>query len=221
MPVVAQKQTAAPERTEEGTHFALPVIVRADTTGSLEAVTHEASRLGDEYSSVRIVQSGVGNVSEGDVKSAIAGEVPAVIMGFNVGIDGIAETLARQANVPIETFDIIYKLTERLEELLSTRRPKRTVEETTGRAKILKQFSSRKELHVVGGAVAEGYISRGASVRVVRRGTAIGVGKIQNLQSHKQNVDRVEAKSEFGTQIEAEFEIAAGDTIECFVTKEV
>ena len=115
-------------------------------------------------------------------------------------------------------FDIIYKLTEQIEELLQTERPKRTVEEITGRAKVLKQFSSRKDEHVVGGSVTEGYVARGSSVRVFRRKTVIGVGKIKNLQSHKQNVERVEMGSEFGTQIESNFEIAQGDALECFTT---
>lgn len=209
------------ETDEKSEHFYLPVIMRADTTGSLEAIEHEAARLGDEHSSVRIVLSGIGNVSENDIKSSLAGDVPAAIIGFNVKVDAIAEAMARKNNIPIETFEIIYKLTERLEELLRASRPKRTVEEVTGRAKILKQFSSRKDAHVVGGSVAEGYLARGASVHVLRRNTLIGVGKVKNLQAHKQNVDRVEAKSEFGAQIEAPFEITSGDVIEPFIKKEL
>ena len=92
------------------------------------------------------------------------------------------------------------------------------MEEVVGKAKVLKQFSTRKNEHVVGGMLLDGYLARGASVRVSRRGTVIGVGKIKNMQSHKQNVDRVETGSEFGTQIEAVFEIAQGDTLECFTT---
>ena len=92
------------------------------------------------------------------------------------------------------------------------------MEEVGGKAKVLKQFSSRKNEHVVGGSVVEGYLAKGASVRVTRRSTVIGVGKIKNMQSHKQNVDRVETGSEFGTQIEAVFEITQGDTLECFTT---
>ena len=73
-------------------------------------------------------------------------------------------------------------------------------------------------MHVVGGKVDEGYLARGASVRVTRRNTVIGIGKIKNMQSHKQDVERVEAGSEFGTQIESPFEIAQGDLLECFTT---
>ncbi len=206
------------EKEEGGSSFSMPLIIRADAHGSLEAIEHEVAKLGDEHARVVIVQSGVGNVSENDVKAALAGAIAASIIGFNVGVDPIAETLARERGVHIETFDIIYKLTEKLEELLRVAAPKRAVEEILGRAKVLKQFSNRKEEHVVGGKVSEGYLAKHASVRVVRRGTVIGAGKIQNIQTNKQNVDRVENESEFGAQITAPFEIAQGDTLECFTT---
>ncbi len=199
-------------------HFVLPLIVRADAAGSLEAIEHEIVKLGDEHSSVRIVLSGIGNIAEGDVKAALAGSVQAVVIGFNVKVDPIAEDYARQHAIRIETFDIIYKLTERIEELLHEMRPKRAVEETLGRAKVLKQFSSRKDMHVVGGSIFEGYLARGASVRVLRRGALVGTGKIKNLQSHKADVERVETGSEFGALIVSPFEVTQGDTLECFTT---
>ena len=203
---------------DETERFALPVIVRADTSGSLEAIEHEISRIGDERSLVTIVQSGIGSLGENDVKTALAGSVPGVVIGFNVAVDPIAEEYARQHGIRIELFDIIYKLTERLEELLGAGRPKRAVEEVLGRAKVLKQFSSRKDMRVVGGAVTEGHMARGAQARVVRRGIVIGVGKIRNIQANKADVDRVPEGSEFGAQIASSFEIAPGDTLECFTT---
>jgi len=216
-PLVAPTKAAA--STEgEAEHFHLPLIVRADASGSLEAILHEAVKLGDEHSSVRIVQSGIGTISEGDVKTALAGSVPAAVIGFNVAVDPIAQEYARQHNIRIELFNIIYKLTERLEEILKEARPRRAVETIVGRAKILKQFSSRKDEHVVGGSVAEGYIAKGGAVRVVRRNTVIGVGKVRNIQSHKQDVSRVEEGSEFGAQIESDFQIMQGDVLECFTT---
>ena len=216
----SQPKKAAQVRTEESAEkFYLPVVMRADTTGSLEAILQETARLGDEFSKVNVVQSGIGAVSEGDVKTAIAGSVPGVVIAFNVGTDTMAETLARQNGIRIETFDIIYKLTETLEELLQSARPKRQVEETLGSAKVLKQFSSRKTEHVVGGKVQSGYLAVKGRVRVVRRGTLVGTGKITNIQTNKQNADRVSEGAEFGAQVEAPFEIAQGDTLECYLTK--
>ena len=208
-------QTKSEGETEP---FVMPVIVRADTAGSLEAIAHELTRLKDEHSSVRIVQSGLGTISEGDVKAALTGTLPATVIGFNVSADPVAEDYARQHGVHIETFDIIYKLTERVEELRESSRPRRAVEEVVGRAKVLKQFSTRKDSHVIGGSVSEGYLARGASVRVLRRNTVVGVGKVKNLQSHKADVARVETGSEFGAQVESPFEIAQGDALECFTS---
>ncbi len=217
------KVMSSKEREDRGLPtgpFMVPVIVRADTSGSLEAIILEASKLGDEHAKVELIQSGIGNVSEGDVKTAIASPVPAAIIGFSVGIDSVAEDTARQHGIKIELFDIIYKLTERLQELLKETAPKRTVEEVMGRAKILKQFSSRKDEHVVGGKVLDGYLSKGGHVRVSRRLVVVGMGKIRNIQASKQNVDRVEEGSEFGAQVIADFEVAEGDVLE-YVVKSI
>lgn len=200
--------------------FYLPLIVRADTTGSLEAIISETMKLGDEHKRITIVYSGIGNITEGDIKTALAGMHKGVVIGFNVGTERLAEALARQNGVQCENFNIIYKLTERLEEVLKESAPKRTIEEVKGRAKILKQFSHQKELTTVGGKVAEGFIEKKGRVRISRRNTVIGSGKIVSVQTNKQNVDRVENEQEFGMQIEAPFEVAQGDVIEYFVTTE-
>ena len=105
-----------------------------------------------------------------------------------------------------------------MEELLTSGRPKHAVEEVLGRAKLLKQFSTRKDMHVVGGKVQEGNMVRGAQVRVHRRTAVIGVGKIKNMQANKADVDRVPEGNEFGAQIESNFEMAPGDMLECFST---
>ena len=217
-PLAGASQAAAQSAPEGEGPFLMPVIVRADTSGSLEAIAQETAALGDEYARINIVQTGLGAVSENDVKAALGSDVPAVVIGFNVGIDSIAFTLALQHGIQIETFDIIYKLTERLAERLSAAAPKRTVLETTGRARVLQHFSSRKDAQVVGGKVLEGSLVRGGSVRIMRRNAEVGTGKIKNIQSNKQDVDRIETDREFGAQIATSCDIAQGDTLEGFVT---
>ncbi len=207
------------DNTDESGPFMMPVIIRADVSGSLEAIAHELTKTGDEHKRIDIVQTGIGTISENDVKTALAGTTPGVVLGFNVTVDPIAEALARERGIRVETFDIIYKLTERLQELLETTAPKRLVEEVVGRAKVLKHFSSRKDEQVIGARVLEGYLARKGRVRVMRREVRLGDGKIKNIQSNKQDVDRIEMDREFGAQIEAPFEIAAGDTLECFITE--
>ncbi len=202
--------------------FYLPVIIRADVTGSLEGIVHELAKIGDEYMGVRVIVSGIGAISENDVKAAIASHgTPAAVIGFDVPIDPLAQESARQHGVAIETFNIIYKLAERVEELMKAAAPKRTVEEKIGRAKILAQFSSRRESRVIGGSVLDGRMEKGAAVRILRRQENVGLGKIAGLQSHKQTVDRVETGGEFGAEITSEHEILQGDVIECFRTTTV
>jgi translation initiation factor IF-2 len=203
--------------SEEDGVFTLPLVIRTDSIGSLEAIEHELPALNDLRSRVHIVQSGIGAISEGDIKAALAGSTQGIVVAFNVGIEHIAEALARQHGVRIEQFDIIYKLTERLQDLLHELRPARTIEQTIGRARVLKQFSKSKGITTIGGAVAEGYISKKANVRVVRRSELIGAGHVASIQTNKQNTERVDAPNEFGAQIEAEFEVMQGDILESIV----
>ncbi|OGG60043.1 translation initiation factor IF-2 [Candidatus Kaiserbacteria bacterium RIFCSPHIGHO2_02_FULL_49_16] len=216
--LIVRPSTNASSEESDGV-FRIPIVVRADTTGSLEAIEHEMRRIGDEHSQIKIVLSGIGDISENDIKAASSSfGKETVIIGFNVNVDAIGLERARQHGIRIEKFDIIYKLVEKLEEILKESSPKRSVEEITGSARVIRQFSTQKNLHVVGGSVTEGYIERNGFVRVTRRGTVIGIGKIKNIQSHKENVNRVEMGGEFGAQIEAVFEITQGDTLQGFTT---
>lgn len=208
---------ASPQGSSDS--FVIPLIVRADTTGSLEAIAHEIAKLPTERAVISIVQSGIGTITENDIKNAAAQlDNHTLIVGFNVSADTLAQERARQFGVDIETFTIIYKLTERLEEIRRERTPRTMVEETLGRATVIKLFSEHKGVHVFGGKVTEGILQKNTQVRVIRRGVVVGTGKITNLQSHKENVSRVDAGSEFGAQAESSFQIAQGDTLECIVS---
>jgi translation initiation factor IF-2 len=230
------KKTAEKARTEAGIttppilpnaqavegSFSLPVVLKADASGSLEALIGEVQNIGDEFTSIQVIQSGIGTISENDVKSAIAGSGTApVILGFGVSTDANAIEVARQHDIEIETFDIIYKLTERLAELLQDRAPKRIVESMTGRARVLKQFSSRKDLQTIGGSVFEGFIEKKSNLRILRKGEVIGSGKIETIQMARIDASRVDAGNEFGAQIETSIELLPGDLLENVTTKSV
>ncbi|MDB5188031.1 MAG: infB [Candidatus Kaiserbacteria bacterium] len=203
---------------QEDGFFTLPIILRADATGSLEALVQEIHKLGDEKHGVTVVQSGIGTISENDIRAALAGTAPALVVGFNVGIDTVAEAIARERGVEVEFYNIIYKLTETLTERLKKAKPKEDVIEVLGRAKVLMQFSSHKLDHVLGIKVLEGQLVKNGTVRVSRRADVLGNGVIINIQANKQNVDRIDADRECGAHIEANFEIMQGDTIEYIVT---
>lgn len=218
--VAAQpKATATAAESTEG-RFMLPIIVRADVTGSLEAILSEAAKLGNEHRGVSVVQSGIGSMSESDVKAALATNPPAVLVGFNVGIDPVAESLALERGVRFERFSIIYKLTETLTDLMKDAAPKRTIETIVGRAKIIKVFSSRKDEHLVGGKVVEGYLAKKAVFRVVRKHEPMGEGAVVSMQANRTAVDRVDEGGEFGAQISTLVDLNEGDTIEAFTTSQ-
>lgn len=195
-----------------------PIIVKADTVGSLEAIAYELGKIKDDRISIKIIDQGLGTISEGDVKTASAYK-DAVVVGFNVKADAQARSLSERDTVPIEIFSIIYKLTDWIKEAAVARTPKITVEEATGQAKILKVFSKARDKQIVGGRVENGIIAVGAQVKIKRRDADIGTGKVRELQQQKREVKEV-SEGEFGTMIESKMEIAPGDIIVCFTTVE-
>lgn len=202
-----------------GDRASFPIIIKADVTGSIEAIKHELQKVTHERAIIRIVGEGVGAVSENDIKQAAAGG--ATIIAFTVGTESSARDLAERMNVPVESFSIIYDLENRVAELLAARAPSITVEEPTGEAKILKIFSTTGNKRVLGANLLSGTIALGDSVKLSRRGIELGYGKIVNLQQARADVKEIRTEGEFGAQVETKEDIAAGDTIVPFksVTK--
>lgn len=195
--------------------FYLPVVLKADVTGSLDALRKEVQKIEIADAAFRVIAEGLGAISENDVKLAL-GSKDSLIVGFNVKLERPAADLAERQGVTIETNDIIYKLTEWLTEKLEERRPKATVEVAIGEAKILKFFSQTKDKQVVGGQVTTGEIKRGREIKIIRRGTEIGRGRINDLEQNKQKVGTVEEGKQFGSVVESKWTIAPGDVIQTF-----
>lgn len=212
------KAAAAPAAKEgETTRVVLPIIIKTDVAGTGEAVVHELEKLPpNETLEVKVVTRGVGAITEGDVKSLAGSQTPGIIVGFNVKVELSARELALRLGITIATFEIIYKLAEWLTEEIETRRPRQEATEVTGAAKVLKFFSAQKGRVVVGGRVEQGTLQENAEVRIMRRDEEIGRGKITSLQSQKAAVKKVEAGQEFGMQLKADIEPAAGDRLEAF-----
>lgn len=202
------------EQNAEG-WFSLPVVLKTDVAGSLEAIEKEIGKIKNERGSMFIAHKGVGDVSENDVKLAAASK-NSIIVGFNVGISPSAQSATLRTGADIKTFDIIYKLTEWLTEELSKRVPKILTEEMTGEAKIVRIFSGTKQKQVVGGRVTTGTLNKKSQVKILRRGNEIGKGEVVELQQRKTPVMSVPAGEEFGAMISANAEIAEGDTITSF-----
>jgi translation initiation factor IF-2 len=193
----------------------IPIILKADVSGSIEAIEKEIAKIKNDKAEFRIVGKGIGPISESDIKGVASG-VDALIIGFRVKADKSALEIAQKRGIPISFFEIIYKMTEWLEAQMEERRPKIETVETTGRAKIIRAFSRTKERQIVGGKVIEGQINLNSIVKIMRREFEIGRGKIVNLEKSKVKTSVVEKGGEFGMMIESKIEIVAGDMIESF-----
>ncbi len=211
----AQKASAKSSTVVEdfGDKKIIPAVVKADTIGSIEAIRQELAKLSHERIALRIVHSGIGDITESDVKY-VSGTKDALIVAFNVRIDAQAYALVERLGLPHATFNIIYKLTEWVEKKLIDNTPKISVEETLGKAKILKFFSATRDRQIIGGKVIDRVINLGHTVKITRRDVTIGEGVIRELQQAKIKTSSVDEGFEFGAMIEAKIELAPGDVIE-------
>src|SRR3989338_1666886 len=199
--------SAVPMDNSEGPLNSIPVVVKADTGSSLEALVSEIKKLSTERMEAKIISCGIGTISENDVRLA-DGKEKVVIIGFHVKTDSPAKNLAERNEIEIQNFDIIYKMSEWLKEVLATRTPKMQVEESLGTAKILKIFSKVKDKQIVGGRVEKGVVTVGSEVKIIRRDVQIGEGKIRELQQQKVASQEAKTGTEFGALVISNTEIA-------------
>jgi translation initiation factor IF-2 len=205
--------------SHSGNNKIIPIVIKADVSGTLEAIEKEIAKIKDDHTEFKIIQKGAGAISESDIKS-VATSTDALVIGFNVKADGSAIDLAEKRGITIAYFDIIYKMTEWLTIEMEKRRLRVETAETTGKAKIIKTFSRTKERQIMGGKVVEGQITLNSTIKILRRDFEIGSGKIVNLEKNKVKTSTVEEGSEFGMMIESKTEIVGGDIIESFtITK--
>lgn len=207
-----ESSTLAPGVTE------LPLIIKADVAGSVDAIIHELKKLTHERSAIRIVSSGVGSVSESDLKTALACD--GTIIAFNVDTDPIARDLAEREKISILPFSIIYELSATVEKLLAEKAPSITVEEEQGRAQVLKVFSSSGKKQVLGARHLSGTLTLGARLKVMRKGEEIARGSISNLQQARADVKEVKTEGDFGSEIECREPLTYGDELVAFTLNE-
>lgn len=216
--IVAEHQTqkVAPVRstTEESGKTVVPVILKADVTGSLEAVALAVSAITHERVLIKIISSGIGAVSEGDVKTAVSSN--GIIVAFTVSTPNTIRELADRSGVTIESFNIIYDLVQRLTDLVSERAPLVKQEVTQGEAKVLKVFSVSGVKQVLGASFMSGSLSVGSQVKIVRRGIELGRGKLTNMQQARSDIKELHVEGEFGLQIESKTEAFPGDVLATF-----
>ena len=197
----------------------VPIIIKTDVYGTAEAIEQEVAKINVEGLHIKIIQKGIGAINEGDIRMAQS-DKESIIIGFNVQPDARARDLNESVGARLETFTIIYKLTEWLAEELERRRPRVETREIIGTAKVLKFFSSSKERQVIGCRIDSGIITSGAKVTVIRRDFPLALGTIIEIQQAKQKVREI-TDGECGMLVECKNDIAPGDVLEAFIMKTI
>ena len=200
----------------EGKIKALPVILKADAGGSLEAIKGSLEAIKNDEVKVKIISSGVGGITEADIALASASD-DCIILGFNVRPTGAVKTKAKSEGVEIKTYSIIYALLDEIKATLSGMMSAIVTEENTGQAQVLETFVVPKVGTVAGTKVTDGKVVRGGLARVIRDGVVIYTGAIKSLKRFKDDVKEVSNGYECGIIFENFNDIRVNDYIETFI----
>lgn len=205
------------EMVAKGQLKSLPVIVKADTQGSLEAIKASLQKLNDENDEVAInvISFGVGGISESDISLASASE-NCVILGFNVRPTGTVKNKAKELGVEIKTYSIIYALLDDVKALVSGMMSPVFEEENTGQAEVRETFNIPKVGTIAGCFVVDGSIQRGIKVRLIRNGVVVHNGSIISLKRFKDDVKEVAKGYECGIMLENYNDVRVGDVFETY-----
>ncbi len=199
-------------RIHEGETQTINIIIKADSTGSAEAVKSSLEKLNNNEVKLNIIRATSGAITESDVLLATASN--AIIYGFNVRPDAKTRAKALEEKVEIRLHRIIYALIEEIEAAMKGMLAPKLVEKVTGQAEIRRLFKVSKLGTIAGCMVTDGYIKNASKVRVMRDGVIIYEGKINSLQREKDQAREVKAGFECGILLENYNDIKEGDIIE-------
>lgn len=198
------RKEAKEGKKTDGEGNGLPLVIKTDTQGSLEAIT---GPLGDK---VKILFSGIGDITETDIVNASLAQ--AVVVGFNVRFSKEMERLAQEEGVIVHVYKIIYELLADVDKWIMEKEEKEK-EKILGRAQILAEFGQGKE-KIAGCRVLEGKLTSSARLRLVRDGEIIAATKPASIKKGKEKVDKVERGEEFGILFSPGVDFKIGDVIE-------
>lgn len=207
------------QQIQMGETATLNLIVKADMTGSLEALTESLKKLERDDVKLAFVQRGVGGITENDIGLAAASN--ATIIGFNVRPERKARELADQEQVEIRTYEIIYNVLEDVQNAMLGLLAPVYEEIVTGDAEVREVFKVPKIGSIAGCLVQNGTITRGSKVRFLREGTIIWKGAISSLKRFKDDVREVQAGYECGIGLTDFQNLKAGDIIETYEEREI
>ncbi len=206
------------EQMKEGDMKELKIIVKADVQGSVEAVRQSLEKLSNDEVRVHIIHGAVGAVSESDVMLANASN--AIIVGFNVRPDPVAEENAKRDGVDVRLYRIIYDCIEEIESAMKGMLAPKYREVALGRAECRETYKISSVGLVIGGHVTSGKITRSAQVRVVRDGIIVADDKIASLRRFKDDVKEVAEGYDCGITLERFSDIKQGDILEAYEMEE-
>ncbi|MFC1756898.1 translation initiation factor IF-2 [Patescibacteria group bacterium] len=193
----------------------IPIIVKADVAGSVEAFEKQIRKIETEKVRFNILRADVGNVNEDDVKLASSGG-GALVVGFNINCPANIKILSERMEVTVKLFNIIYEAEDWLTDEVNKRTPIEKVEEVFGKVIVLKIFRDNKNKKIVGGEVKEGKILNGKNVKIYRRDFLLGEGQITELQKLKVKTEEAKEGEQFGALIQTKVSIEPKDTLEVY-----
>ncbi len=204
---------------QEGAVQDLNLVIKADVDGSVEAAVSELQKIQHPEVRVNVIHTGVGGISENDVMLATASN--AMIVGFNVRPNAEARASAAREGVEIRTYDVIYRLTEEIEQALVGMLKPVSTEETLGEAEVRALFKVSRLGTIAGCQVTNGVVRRGAKARVIRDGAVVQDTTISQLKRFKDDVREVEEGFECGILLDGFNDVKEGDVIEAYEVRQI
>lgn len=195
----------------------IPVILKTDVSGTGEAIADEIKKITDDEVIFKIIKNETGAINESDIKLALS-DPHTIIIGFHVDEESNLKNLNGYEIISIQSFDIIYNLTEWLLELYDKRRIKKEVRTVTGSLKILKIFSQQKNKLLMGGSLISGELKLGDRAQIKRNNEVITETKIIALQQGKITTEKITGEgTECGIMVDSHYDIHEGDILESFI----
>ena len=211
---ISQQILTLVDRLRQDDSGVLKVVVKADKQGSLEAIEDGLNKFNDEKKMVEIASSGVGDISESDVK--LASSIKAIVIGFNVKVAPTAQKISDIDHVLIRNYNIIYELLEEMEEVVEGMIRPGKIEEILGKAEIIAQFPFGKNDRIAGCRILEGGITKNSKVRIKRGEEILGEVKLKSLKKAREEVNKIEKGQDCGMMFDPVIDFQIGDIVELY-----
>lgn len=206
-------------KATQGNKQELPVVLKADVAGSVEAIKASLEKLNTDEVKTKVIHSAVGGISESDV--LLASTSGGVVFGFNVRPDSAAEKLSKEKNIQVKCYKIIYDLLDDVKKIMGGLLSPDEVEKTLGRAEVRDIFSVPKIGTIAGSFIIDGKVVRNSKVRVIRDGRVLYDGVMNSLKRFKDDAKEVAQGFECGIGVENFNDIKVGDVLEAYEIQHV